>query len=117
MPPLVRRVARRHLGRGEQFEDLVQVGSIGLIKATGRFQLERGVDLATFAIPTIDGEIKRHLRDRAWPIRIPRRLQELDPSSRFGSPSLWTGRTESSTAKASSTGATNSARTGSPWPA
>jgi RNA polymerase sigma-B factor len=80
MPPLVRRVARRHLGRGEQFEDLVQVGSIGLIKAIDRFQLERGVDLATFAIPTIDGEIKRHLRDRAWPIRIPRRLQELDPS-------------------------------------
>jgi RNA polymerase sigma-B factor len=78
--PLVRRVARRHLGRGEQFEDLVQVGSIGLIKAIDRFQLDRGVDLATFAIPTIDGEIKRHLRDRAWPIRIPRRLQELDPS-------------------------------------
>src|SRR5215207_4274696 len=82
MPPLVRRVARRHLGRGEQFEDLVQVGSIGLIKAIDRFQLERGVDLATFAIPTIDGEIKRHLRDRAWPIRIPRRLQELDPTLR-----------------------------------
>ena len=80
--PLVRRLARRHAGRGEQFEDLVQVGSIGLIKAIDRFQLERGVDLATFAIPTIDGEIKRHLRDRAWPVRIPRRLQELDPSLR-----------------------------------
>jgi len=80
--PLVRRVARRYVGRGEQFEDLVQVGSIGLINAIDRFQLDRGVDLATFAIPTIDGEIKRHLRDRAWPIRIPRRLQELDPSLR-----------------------------------
>jgi RNA polymerase sigma-B factor len=78
--PLVRRLARRHAGRGEQFEDLVQVGTIGLIKAIDRFQLERGVDLASFAIPTIDGEIKRHLRDRAWPIRIPRRLQELDPT-------------------------------------
>jgi RNA polymerase sigma-B factor len=78
--PLVRRLARRHAGRGEQFEDLVQVGSIGLIKAIDRFQLERGVDLASFAIPTIEGEIKRHLRDRAWPIRIPRRLQELDPT-------------------------------------
>jgi RNA polymerase sigma-B factor len=78
--PLVRRLARRHAGRGEQFEDLVQVGTIGLIKAIDRFQLERGVDLASFAIPTIEGEIKRHLRDRAWPIRIPRRLQELDPS-------------------------------------
>ncbi len=80
--PLVRRLARRHLGHGEQLEDLVQVGSIGLIKAIDRFQLERGVDLATYAIPTIDGEIKRHLRDRAWPIRIPRRLQELDPTLR-----------------------------------
>ena len=68
------------MGRGEQFEDLVQIGTIGLINAIDRFQIERGVDLATFAIPTIDGEIKRHLRDRAWPIRIPRRLQELDPS-------------------------------------
>jgi RNA polymerase sigma-B factor len=78
--PLVRRLARRHVGRGEQFEDLVQVGSIGLINAIDRFQLERGVDLASFAIPTIDGEIKRHLRDRAWPIRIPRRLQDRDPT-------------------------------------
>jgi RNA polymerase sigma-B factor len=78
--PLVRRLARRHAGRGEQFEDLTQVGTIGLIKAIDRFELDRGVDLASFAIPTIDGEIKRHLRDRAWPIRIPRRLQELDPS-------------------------------------
>ena len=80
--PLVRRLARRHVGRGEPFEDLVQVGTIGLINAIDRFKLERGVDLATFAIPTIDGEIKRHLRDRAWPIRIPRRLQELDPTLR-----------------------------------
>jgi RNA polymerase sigma-B factor len=80
--PLVRRLARRHLGQGEQLDDLVQVGSIGLIKAIDRFQLDRGVDLATYAIPTIDGEIKRHLRDRAWPIRIPRRLQELDPALR-----------------------------------
>ena len=58
------------------------MGSIGLIKAIDRFQLERGVELASYAIPTIDGEIKRHLRDRAWPIRIPRRLQELDPTLR-----------------------------------
>jgi RNA polymerase sigma-B factor len=78
--PLVRGLARRHAGRGEQYEDLVQVGSIGLIKAVDRFQPERGVDLATFATHTIVGEIKHHLRDRAWPIRIPRRLQEEDPS-------------------------------------
>jgi RNA polymerase sigma-B factor len=80
--PLVRRLARRYVGHGEQLDDLVQVGSIGLIKAIDRFQLERGVELASYAIPTIDGEIKRHLRDRAWPIRIPRRLQELDPTLR-----------------------------------
>jgi RNA polymerase sigma-B factor len=80
--PLVRRLARRYVGHGEQLEDLVQVGSIGLIKAVDRFQLDRDVDLASYAIPTIDGEIKRHLRDRAWPIRIPRRLQELDPTLR-----------------------------------
>ena len=80
--PLVRRLARRYVGHGEQLEDLVQVGSIGLIKAIDRFQLERDVDLASYAIPTIDGEIKRHLRDRAWPVRIPRRLHELDPTLR-----------------------------------
>lgn len=80
--PLVRKLARRHVGRGENFEDLVQIGSIGLIHAIDRFKLDRGVDLAAFAIPTIDGEIKRHLRDRAWPIRIPRRLQQLDPTLR-----------------------------------
>jgi RNA polymerase sigma-B factor len=80
--PLVRRLAWKHVGHGEQLDDLVQVGSIGLIKAIDRFQLERGVDLATYAIPTIEGEIKRHLRDRAWPIRIPRRLQERDPTLR-----------------------------------
>jgi RNA polymerase sigma-B factor len=90
--PLVRRLARRHVGRGEPFEDLVQVGTIGLINAIDRFKLERGVDLATFAIPTIDGEIKRHLRDRAWPIRIPRRLQELDPTLRTRVTELVDGR-------------------------
>ena len=80
--PLVRRLARRYVGHGEELEDLVQVGSIGLIKAIDRFQLDRGVDLATYAIPTIDGEIKRHLRDRAWPVRVPRRLQAVDPTLR-----------------------------------
>jgi RNA polymerase sigma-B factor len=90
--PLVRRLARRHAGRGEQLEDLVQVGSIGLIKAIDRFQIERGVDLASFAIPTIEGEIKRHLRDRAWPIRIPRRLQDDDPTLKVRVAELVDGR-------------------------
>ncbi|MGH3080488.1 MAG: sigma-70 family RNA polymerase sigma factor [Gaiellaceae bacterium] len=90
--PLVRRLARQHAGRGEQLEDLVQVGSIGLIKAIDRFQIDRGVDLASFAIPTIKGEIKQHLRDRTWPIRIPRRLQELDPTLRARTTELVDGR-------------------------
>jgi RNA polymerase sigma-B factor len=80
--PLVRRLARQHAGRGERFEDLVQVGSIGLINAIDRFELDRGVDLAAYAIPSIVGEIKRHLRDRVGPIRIPRRLQEVNASLR-----------------------------------
>jgi RNA polymerase sigma-B factor len=78
--PLVRRLAGQHAGRGENVEDLVQVGSIGLINAIDRFELDRGVDLASYAIPSIVGEIKRHLRDRVWPIRIPRRLQEVSAS-------------------------------------
>jgi RNA polymerase sigma-B factor len=70
--PLVRALARRYAGRGEQFDDLVQVGAIGLMKAIERFDLDRGVQLPTYAIPTIAGEIRRHLRDRVSPIKMPR---------------------------------------------
>ena len=73
--PLVRTVARRHTGRGESLDDLVQVGAIGLIKASDRFDASRGVAFATFAAPAIDGEIRRHLRDRSSSLRIPRGLQ------------------------------------------
>jgi RNA polymerase sigma-B factor len=83
--PLVRRLAYRFAGRGEQVEDLVQVGSIGLIKAIDRFEPNRGAELGSFAIPTIAGEIRRHLRDRVWPVRVPRRLQELGFSLANGS--------------------------------
>jgi RNA polymerase sigma-B factor len=86
--PLVLRVARRFAGRGEQFEDLVQVGSIGLIHAIDRFEPDRGVDLPAFAIPTIAGEIQRHLRDRVWPIKVPRRLRELGLSLEAGAGEL-----------------------------
>jgi RNA polymerase sigma-B factor len=75
--PLVRRLAWRYAHCGEGYEDLVQVGSIGLIEAIDRFDPRRGVDLAGFAIPTITGEIKRHLRDRSTVVRRPRRLSEL----------------------------------------
>jgi len=71
--PLVRGLARRYAGRGEQFDDLVQVGAIGLMNAIERFDPDRGVDLPAFAVPTISGEIQRHLRDRVAPIRMPRR--------------------------------------------
>ena len=69
--PLVRSLAGRFAGRGEQVDDLVQVGSIGLIKSVDRFRVGQG-DLATYAVPMIVGEIRRHLRDRAWPMRRPR---------------------------------------------
>jgi RNA polymerase sigma-B factor len=75
--PLVRSLARRYAHCGEVLEDLVQVGSIGLIEAIDRFDPARGSDLAGFAIPTITGEIKRHLRDRSTIVRMPRRLSEL----------------------------------------
>ena len=74
---LVRSLARRYSYRGEQLEDLVQIGAIGLIKAIDRFDLDRGVELTTYATPNIIGEIKRHFRDKGWAIRVPRRLQEL----------------------------------------
>ena len=75
--PLVEHCARRFRNRGEPFEDLVQVGTIGLIKSIDRFDLERGVEFSTYATPTIIGEIKRYFRDKGWAIRVPRRLQEL----------------------------------------
>jgi RNA polymerase sigma-B factor len=76
--PLVRSLARRYASRGEQFDDLVQVGAIGLIKAIDRFDLDRGVELTTYATPNIVGEIKRYFRDKGWSVRVPRGLQELN---------------------------------------
>jgi RNA polymerase sigma-B factor len=75
--PLVRSLASRYAGRGEAFEDLVQVGSIGLLLAIERFDTERGVQFATYAVPTIVGEIQRHFRDRTWALHVPRRMKEL----------------------------------------
>ena len=78
MMPLVRTLARRYVNRGEPLEDLVQVGSVGLIKAVDRFDISRELRFSTFAVPTILGEIKRHFRDHAWSIRVSRRIQELN---------------------------------------
>ncbi|MFC5724778.1 RNA polymerase sigma factor SigF [Streptomyces gamaensis] len=74
---LVRFAAGRFRGRAEQMEDIVQVGTIGLIKAIDRFDLSREVEFTTFAVPYIVGEIKRHFRDTSWAVHVPRRLQEL----------------------------------------
>src|SRR5690349_9801887 len=75
--PLAQHLARRYHGRGEPFDDLLQVATVGLIKSVDRYEAGRGVEFAGFAIPTILGELKRHFRDRTWSVRVPRRLQEL----------------------------------------
>lgn len=74
---LVRFLGSKFNNRGEPLEDLIQVGTIGLIKAIDRFEVERGLEFTTYATPTILGEIKRHFRDKGWSVHVPRRLQEL----------------------------------------
>jgi len=73
---LVRALASRYLGRGESFDDLVQVASLALVGAARRFDPGRGVPFGAYAVPTIDGELRRHLRDRVGPLRVPRREQQ-----------------------------------------
>jgi len=70
-------LARRFEGRGEPVDDLIQVASLGLLKAIERFDVDRGFEFSTFAVPTILGELKRHFRDSGWAMRVPRRVQEL----------------------------------------
>jgi len=75
--PLARQLARRYQRADEPLEDLVQVASLGLLKAIDRFDPDRGVVFSSYAVPTILGEVKRHFRDRTWSVRVPRDLQEL----------------------------------------
>jgi RNA polymerase sigma-B factor len=75
--PLARQLARRYQRGGEPLDDLVQVASLGLLKAIDRFEPDRTTAFSSFAVPTIMGELKRHFRDRGWSVRVPRDLQEM----------------------------------------
>lgn len=75
--PLAEHIARRFDGRGEAHEDLVQVARLGLVNAVNRFDVTRGSDFVSFAVPTIMGEVRRYFRDTGWAVKVPRRMKEL----------------------------------------
>jgi RNA polymerase sigma-B factor len=76
--PFARSLARRYSGKGEDIDDLVQVASLGLVKAIDNFDLDRDVKMLAYVFPTVVGELKRHFRDRVWSVTVPRRLKELN---------------------------------------
>ncbi|MCH5641226.1 SigB/SigF/SigG family RNA polymerase sigma factor [Gordonia sp. ABSL49_1] len=78
--PLAEHVARRFSARGEPFDDLVQVARIGVVNAVDRFDVERGENFLSFAVPTAMGEVRRHFRDTMWSMRVPRRAKEMSLS-------------------------------------
>ncbi|MQY27506.1 RNA polymerase sigma factor SigF [Nocardia aurantia] len=78
--PLAEHIARRFAGRGETFDDLLQVASLGLVQAVDRFDASRGSPFLAFAVPTIMGEVRRHFRDNTWSVRVPRRTKEIQGS-------------------------------------
>ncbi|CAB4893194.1 unannotated protein [freshwater metagenome] len=76
--PLVKSIARKYRNCGEDMEDLIQAGTVGLVKAIERFDLESGGRFISYAVPNIQGEIRRHFRDHTWAVHVPRSMQELD---------------------------------------
>jgi RNA polymerase sigma-B factor len=85
---IARHAARRFSGKGENADDLMQVASLALVKAVDRFDAERNLRFATFAMPTIVGELRRHFRDRTWSMRVSRRLKDLHLELRAASEEL-----------------------------
>lgn len=85
---LVHFLAAKFANRGEPLEDLISVGNIGLVNAVDRFDPNRGIKFSTFATPTIVGEIRRYFRDKAWSLKVPRRLQELNQAAAHASARL-----------------------------
>ena len=92
--PVAQHIARRFSRRGEPEEDLEQVATLGLINAVDRYDPSRGTDFLSYAVPTITGEVRRHFRDQAWSMRVPRRLKDLNVtlSSAMGQMSQTLGR-------------------------
>ncbi|GAA5050371.1 SigB/SigF/SigG family RNA polymerase sigma factor [Nocardia callitridis] len=78
--PLAEHIARKFSGRGENFDDLLQVARLGLVQAVDRFDVTRGPSFLSFAVPTIMGEVRRHFRDNTWAVRVPRRVKEIQLS-------------------------------------
>ncbi|MFF0492682.1 RNA polymerase sigma factor SigF [Nocardia sp. NPDC004068] len=75
--PLAEHIARRFAGRGEAFEDLLQVARVGVVLAVDRYDVTRGANFLSFAVPTVMGEVRRYFRDNTWAVRVPRRLKEI----------------------------------------
>ncbi|MGW4365341.1 RNA polymerase sigma factor SigF [Nocardia takedensis] len=80
--PLAEHIARKFSGRGEDFDDLLQVARLGLVQAVDRFDVERGASFLSFAVPTIMGSVRRHFRDGTWALRVPRRAKEVQAQVR-----------------------------------
>ena len=80
--PLAEHIARKFAGRGEDFDDLLQVARLGLVQAVDRFEVERGASFLSFAVPTVMGSVRRHFRDSTWALRVPRRAKELQAQVR-----------------------------------